>query len=110
MSAEYIYVVSDYFGTGEGVTKALLVTRAYPSRNDLDENHEPLYGKHCIAMNQFHEIFGPFLSYGAEVISKEDFLKRYEQFIPDYTKRVINGEVDTPGNFKWFGEMHINYS
>jgi len=109
MSVEYIYVVSDYFGTGDGASKALLVTRAYPSAEDLDENYEPKYGKHVVATNQFREIFGSFLSHGAEVISKDDFLKRYDQFIPDFTKRVINGEVETPGNFKWFGEMHINY-
>jgi hypothetical protein len=110
MSAEYVYVVADYFATGEGVTKALLVTCAYPSTDDLDENYEPYYGKNIIALKQFDKIFGEFLGKGAEVVSKEDFLKNYDRFIPAFTRSAIDGGIETPGNFQWSAKMHINYS
>lgn len=107
---DYYYVVADYFGTGEGVTKCLLITRAYPSIDDLDENYELRYSSETVALKQFDEIFGSFFGRGADIYTKDLFLEQFEQFIPDFTKRVINNEVKTPGNFKWFAEMHINYS
>jgi hypothetical protein len=106
----YYYVVSEYYATGEGMTKAMLITRAYSHVNDLDDNHEPKYSGEEKALREFERTFNNFICQGSEIISKKDFLFRFEDFIPVFVKKIIKNELKTPGNFSWFSEVHFNYS
>jgi hypothetical protein len=106
MNEDYIYVRSHYFGTGEGMTLGLLVTRALPNREQYDNE----LSRETVALMQFDETFGSFLGRGAVAISKHTFLTENEDFIPKHVKQIVNGGKQTPGNFKWSAEVHINYS
>lgn len=117
----YQFVACNYFATGEGVTVALLITRAYPREEDyatksyfdedgfhlgdLKEDATPANR----AVREFTKEFGDYLAIGAEVITQEDFLEKYGKHVPDTVKRMLNGEVATPGNFHWHSEFHVNY-
>jgi len=102
----YYYVKSHYFGTGDGSTLGLLVTRSYAT---VEQRDQELTGEQ-IALAQFDQSFGSFLAIGAEVISRETFLSQHQDFIPEYVKKAVRQEIETPGNFKWSAELHINYS
>lgn len=106
MSESYYYVKSHYFGTGEGMTLGLLVTRAYPTKEQLDAG----YTGEQIALAQFDKTFGSFLGIGATIISKETFLTEHQDYIPEFVRRAVREEIQTPGNFRWAAELHVNYS
>jgi hypothetical protein len=118
----YYYLATDYYATGEGMTKALMVTRAYPSMEDYEEqpsldglNYNPgklKLSKEEIAKREFKDTFGSFLAHGVEVMSKHDFFARFGQFIPGTVEKILNAESpeDMPGNFKWHALTHLNYS
>ena len=121
----YYYLGTEYFATGEGITVCLLITRAYP-RHDRDYELKPnfdlstgqydpgklKYEPNKIAHIEFRDQFGSYMSQGAEEFSKEDFLKKFESYIPARIVKLVN-EADQdrmPGNFNWHSQMHVNYS
>ena len=59
-------------------------------------------------MREFREIFGDFFVRGAEVISKEEFKKKWVKYAPAHVVKAI--EDDDMGNFKYFSSYHVNYS
>lgn len=119
---KYFYVASTYGATGEGVTVSLLITRAYPKHDrdyevapsfDDDGYHEGQlkYPQSRIALLEFADIFHPFWASGAEVLSREHFLKDYDQWIPERIKILTDPDNDhPPGNLQWNTHFHINYS
>jgi len=100
------YVVADYYGTGDGVTKAYLVTYAYATAEQREDGLSPTE----VAKEQFKDCFGFFLASGAEVVGKNTFLENHAQFLPEYVKRVVTGDATMPANFQYEGKIHINYS
>ena len=120
----YIFVVSDYYATGEGQTTSILITPATP-RYGRDYEVDPTYDietneyfpgklKHTreqIAALEFVDRFGDWLSQGIDILSKEDFENRYSSMLPESIKSFVNkAEKDRPANFNWFSQFHANYS
>lgn len=107
LSNRYQYVVGDYYATGEGRTVCILITRAYPNAEQRDRSDSAK----LIAAQQFIERFGSFIASGAENLQYEDFLKRFGHMLPEVIKKILRaGRDDTPGNFTWASEYHINFS
>lgn len=124
MDNVYQYVASDYFGTGEGRTICVLITRAYPTQDDYEvppDFKEDVEGKlqyipgvlkhsqKFIAAREFRERFGDFYVNFAENLSKEDFFNRFGRLVPEMVVKLHDSE-DTPGNFHFAQEFHFNYS
>ena len=119
----YVYLSINYFATGEGVTKYLLVTRAYPTPDDYEV--EPSFGPNFeynpgilkstpeqIATNEMKK-FGidPYFMQGVESHTYDNFMKRYDKDIPEYVKNIIKLEGDDiPANFQYFSAIHYNFS
>lgn len=107
----YYIIVSNYFATGEGNTVSILITMAYPSIDDYDENHQLKCTREEIAKREFVENAGSYYGMCAESISVEDLLKRYVNHLPPFIVRVLKEENDIlPGNFNHFQQTHINFS
>lgn len=124
MSDLYQYMYCDYFGTGEGRTLCVMITRAYPKQDDYevppdfvtDENGKMTYvpgklkySQKLIAAREFAERFGLYYAQGAENLSKEEFLTRCGRLIPEMVLKLLNSE-DQPGNLSFSQEFHFNYS
>jgi len=120
----YQFVVCDYFATGEGSTKMILITRAYPHADDYaTESYIDDDGKFCVgelkeghtakvrAAREFIEEFGGWYAQGAENLSREEFLKRFSNHLPPYVEKILNAEAgDRPGNFNFKLQIHMNFS
>lgn len=121
MSKElYQFIACDYYATGEGRTIMLLITRAYPRKEDyatdsyfddtgfhlgeLKENHTPK----VIAAREFIEQFGGYFAQGAENLPRDEFLTRYGHHLPEYIKKILV-DPDQPGNLHFTQEFHFNY-
>lgn len=113
----YQFVACDYYGTGEGSTISLLVTKAYPSAEDYAELPSELNNwqgvlknsKEAIATRIFMEKFGSYLAHGAVNISREEFLEKYGEHLPTIVLKLLNGE-DQPGNLSFSQQLHFNFS
>jgi len=114
MSEElYQFIASDYYATGEGRTVMLLITRAYPHRDDYDENYELKEGHtpKVIAGREFIEQFGGYFAMGAENLLREEFLKRFGHHLPEYVHKILAAEGnERPGNFNFKQSLHLNFS
>jgi hypothetical protein len=82
----WMFMVSDYFGTGEGRTVCLMMTQASPRSSDYDrENgdfYTPINTKEERARRNFEEIFGDWHAKGIEFLTREEFFKKYSQYLP----------------------------
>lgn len=117
----YVFVACDYCATGEGRTICLLVTRAYPYSEDyvkpswFDEDgkwhHEPETKNTAEerALREFTVKFGGWMRHGAEVVDRSEFLKRFENLLPQPVKNMLTSE-DIPGNMNFSQEFHFNFS
>lgn len=120
----YVYVAGDYMATGEGRTIMLMVTRAYPHRDDyaVAPKYAPndkgvweytpgvLKGtRNDIALREFGERFGDWFGQCGRVIPKDEFFTQYDTLLPPFVRKMVDGP-DHPGNFKWVTECHYNYS
>lgn len=109
----YQFIACEYYATGEGMTTCLLITRAYPKKEDYEE---PFTGKlkedhtpKVIAAREFIEEFGSWIAYGAENMPRQEFFRKYSTRIPKYVKNLFDSE-ETPGNFRFAQSTHINFS
>jgi hypothetical protein len=107
----YQFLACDYYATGEGRTLCLLITRAYPSTEDYDENYDIKAGHTAKvrAAREFADEFGGWYTQGAENLTREEFLKRFGNHLPPYTEKILTSE-DGPGNFNLKLQIHMNYS
>lgn len=123
MSKGLSFVASIYFGTGEGATVAMLITRAYPMPEDYKvqpsfDNGEYIPGELVRtqderALREFADTFGSWMAHGADVYTEEQFLERFDSYLPANVKTMIQNFHEpgkTPGNFNWQSEYHVNYS
>ncbi len=106
----YQILVSDYGATGEGRTVCILITRAYPTAKDYENNEVvtvPLYR----ASREFLEHFGDFWMHFVNSVEPDFLLENYGVFLPDMAKKVLTaGESSIPGNFLFAQQYHVNYS
>lgn len=123
------YVVMDYLATGEGSTRCILITRAYPNHDDYEESNSHMNADgtfhwempklkegvtpQTIALRQFTDEFGAFYARGAEIISEEEFINRWRKYVPSYILKVIEDQHNpnlAAGNVYYASKFHVNYS
>ena len=119
----FVFLHSEYYATGEGITHCFLVTRAFPRAEDyavesrFDEDgqwHPGELSKESTpetrALREFVEHFDSWMARGAQSITREQFLgAKYESFVPGYVRRLLLAD-DVPGNLHWTQQFHVNYS
>ena len=110
----YQFVAADYYATGEGRTVCLLITRAYPHVDDYEgtyPNTVELNTPEFRAAREFVEHFDSFYARGAENLPREDFLRRFGHYLPEYAHKILNAKGDErPGNFNFKQSLHLNFS
>ena len=102
----YVFLISDYFATGEGRTISGLITRAYPRV----QNGGLITDRTKLAKLEMKERIGEYFMVGVEVVDREEFLERMENIVPQVVIEMIDQSAEQPGNFSWFGELHFNFS
>jgi len=125
-TAKLYFIAGDYFATGEGMTVATMITLARP-RTGRDYTIEPDFDletmvyspgvlKHTqkeVALIEFREQFNGLVGLCAEVLPEQEFMDRYSNQLPPAVTNFIylwNEQGPNAGNYKWHGEMHVNYS
>lgn len=124
MSADpYVFLAIDYFATGEGRSIFLLVTRAYPRREDYEV--DPKWDAETgyipgvlkstptdIALRELREKgVDPYFMHGVEELKREEFLTKYQNVLPEFVVKILNDlSKNAPGNFNYYVNIHYNYS
>jgi hypothetical protein len=104
----WVYMISEYFGTGEGQTVCIMMTQAEPHRDDFTEDNRyvPINSKQYRAVRAFHEQFGTWYLHGLKFLSKEDFFTEYSYYIPPVMMKLSNKSC-----FKdFYTRVHYNFS
>ena len=104
----WVYMIGEYFGTGEGQTTCIMMTQATPYGDDYsgENKYVPINSKQYRAVRKFHEEFGTWMLYGLKFLSKEDFLTECAYFIPPVMMKLSNAKC-----FKEFHtRVHYNFS
>ena len=119
----YQFMAADYYATGEGRTICLLITRAYHRQEDWiqppqyikkNDKYELVPGQERIGpklrtFREFSELFGGYLAQGAEVHTQEEFMNKYDAYVPLIVKNMLQS-TDGPGNLHWYQQFHCNFS
>ena len=106
----WIYMVGEYFGTGEGQTTCIMMTQAMAGeKEDFEKSNNkyiPCTTKEYRAVRKFHKEFGTWMLHGLKFLSKEDFLTEYAYYIPPVMMKLSNAKC-----FKEFHTyVHYNFS
>lgn len=106
----WVYMVADYFGTGEGQTTCIMMTQAWAGENEdfekVKSKYVPITSKQYRAVRKFHKEFGTWMLHGLKFLSKEDFLTECAYFIPPVMMKLSNAKC-----FKEFHtQVHYNFS
>ncbi len=106
----WVYMVSEYFGTGEGQTVCIMMTQANPGHPEDFETSTNKYvactTKQYRAVRAFHEQFGTWHLHGLRFLSKEDFFGDYSYYIPPAMMKLLNRSC-----FKdFYTRVHYNFS
>jgi hypothetical protein len=104
----WVYMIGEYYGTGEGQTTCIMMTQATPYGDDYsgENKYVPVNSKQYRAVRKFHEEFGTWMLYGLKFLSKEDFLTECAYFIPPVMMKLSNAKC-----FKEFHtRVHYNFS
>lgn len=106
----WVYMVSEYFGTGEGQTVCIMMTQANPGHPEDFETSTNKYvactTKQYRAVRAFHEQFGTWYLHGLRFLSKEDFFSEYSYYIPPAMMKLLNKSC-----FKdFYTRVHYNFS
>lgn len=103
----WIYMVANYFATGEGQTNCLMVTQALPRGDDYGEDkYKPITTKEYRAVREFHQQFGTWMLHGLRFLSREEFYSQYAYYIPPVMMKLSNAECYK--NF--YTSVHYNFS
>lgn len=120
----YQILVSEYFGTGEGMTVSVLITRATPRKEDwetpayFEDNDFSKYVPGVLkegntarvrAMREFVEQFDGFYAQGAQFVSMDEFAEKYRNMVPAYVLNILS-RTQPPGNFHFYQQYHVNFS
>jgi hypothetical protein len=106
----WVYMVADYFGTGEGTTTCLMVTQATPYGHDYPsegpDKYKPVNSQVYRAVRKFHEQFGTWMLHGLKFLPKNEFYTQCAYFIPPAMMKLANAKC-----FKeFYNEVHYNFS
>ena len=116
-----MYLVSDYYATGEGRTVSILITQA-PVRTE-DYEVQPSFGENGYipgvlkpgmteqvrALREFAETFDAWETYGAQPLDKETFVAKYGQYLPNMIHKIIDDE-NLGGIFRYHSQLYLNFS
>lgn len=94
-------VKANYFGTGNGTTYMLLITRGYGPDEDPKVN----------ALRRFTELFGDYMAQGAEVINGISFDVYGAKYLlsEDLKRNIIEWEREA-GGLEYHASLHVNFS
>ena len=106
----WVYMVGEYFGTGEGQTTCIMMTQASPGHAEdfetSNNKYVPCTTKEYRAVRAFHEQFGTWYLHGLRFLSKEDFFTECAYYIPPVMVKLSNKNC-----FKEFHtKVHYNFS
>ena len=104
----WVYMISEYFGTGEGQTVCIMMTQATPYGDDFTEDNRyvPVNSKQYRAVREFHKQFGTWYLHGLKFLSKEDFFIECAYYIPPVMMKLSNKSC-----FKdFYTRVHYNFS
>ena len=104
----WVYMVSEYFGTGEGQTVCVMMTQATPHGDDFsgENKYVPVNSKQYRAVRAFHEQFGTWYLHGLKFLSREDFFTECAYYIPPVMMKLSNKSC-----FKdFYTRVHYNFS
>jgi DNA-binding helix-hairpin-helix protein with protein kinase domain len=106
----WVYMVGEYFGTGEGQTTCIMMTQANAGHaEDFEKStnkYVPTTTKQYRAVRAFHKEFGTWMLYGLRFLTKEDFYTEWAYYIPPVMMKLSNSKC-----YKTFyTEVHYNFS
>ena len=104
----WVYMIGEYYGTGEGQTTCIMMTQATPYGDDYsgENKYVPVNSKQYRAVRKFHEEFGTWMLYGLKFLTKEDFFTECAYYIPPVMMKLSNAKC-----FKEFHtRVHYNFS
>lgn len=117
------YLVSDYCATGEGRTVSIYVGhvdvrysdyKTLPGFKAVDGKNvwnpgelKADFSVEARLKAQFEEEFGDYFSIGVDILSEEQFLEGYRDFIPSFIMEKM--EDKKLFNFVWKTQFHFNY-
>ena len=118
----YSFVVGDYYATGEGRTISIIITRAYPRKEDYEVEPEWIFsegkseyhpgviknGPGFRAIREFAEVFDGFLASGAMLYDSKNFFEQFGKYLPVLVSNMLY-DLDPPGNFHWHSQLHFNF-
>lgn len=101
MTEPQVYTVyADYFGTGNGTTYMVLITRGY-GPNEREVN----------AMNRFIELFGGYMATGATIKPgiHLDFPGAH-LLVSEKLRAGLEDWNTDAGGLEWHSSLHLNFS
>jgi len=104
----WVYMIGEYFGTGEGQTTCIMMTQATPYGDDFTEDNRyvPVNSKQYRAVREFHKQFGTWYLHGLKFLTKEDFFIECAYYIPPVMMKLSNKSC-----FKdFYTRVHYNFS
>ena len=106
----WVYMIAEYFGTGEGQTTCVMMTQATPYGDDFPpdgpDKYKAITSQEYRAVRAFHEQFGTWHLYGLKFLSKEDFFGECAYFIPPVMMKLQKTKC-----FKdFYTRVHYNFS
>lgn len=128
MSEEYLhYLVSDYFATGEGRCISMMITPVEYTDDDYEINPtwttDPDNGwtynegklnegitETVVLTRKFVKEFDSWYGRGLEILSREEFLKRYPNVIPEAVKDLTDPSKGRIPAFYWKQQVYFNFS
>ena len=106
----WVYMVSEYFGTGEGQTVCIMMTQAAPGHAEDFETSTNKYvactTQQYRAVRAFHEQFGTWYLHGLRFLSKEDFFAEFAYYIPPVMMKLSKSKCYK----EFYTEVHYNFS
>jgi hypothetical protein len=94
----YRFFVVEYFGTGEGITYFLQISRNYQGYTDFDGD-----------LHSFKKfVDDDYYLQGMEELKEEEFMEKYAALIPAHVVKMVERK-DQP-MLTWQSHFHVNYS
>ena len=106
----WVYMVAEYFGTGEGQTTCIMMTQANAGHAEDFETstnkYVPCTTKEYRAVREFHIQLGTWMLHGLKFLTKEDFFGDFAFYIPPMMIKLSN----EPCYKTFYTEVHYNFS
>jgi hypothetical protein len=104
----WVYMIGEYFATGEGQTTCIMMTQATPYGDDYsgENKYVPINSKQYRAVREFHKQFGTWYLHGLKFLSKEDFFTECAYYIPPVMMKLSNKSCYK----EFYTQVHYNFS